>query len=529
MSSLTEPTEAPLSSDTDIASKIDNTAAVLPGAVATTEPEPDAQTGQLAMVEPASPAESKAQNRIDVSKKEIKTAARFETDKVKPTTPGTTEQPGSQNQEPDKAANAGNDADKKSDADSDSAGKSLASQDPAKQAKFERIPKHMDKSITAAGSLATGAALAKSGSDAAAGAPAAQPGEAATAKDASQDVARSASSLVKQVPKVNSVLELSSSDGRLSIDGIVNSEQVRASILKAGLQAYGMRNLTDRLSVNEAVAPFEWAENASDLIVLIGGPESETTVRVDGESVTLTGQVNELGDKQARALAAQQLFGTRARVDNRLKVVPKSEPTEATELAKAEPTKNAKPAAAAATTSEAPKPKATKPSPPAATVKKPESTQETKKPAATASGEDPSQLAEGGPGQDDKVVMGPRGMPAKFSRGECPRVMTSVRLRFRSAAVEISEDSQAYLDRLKRCFQSRSYVVRGHTDSRGAALNNLILSQERAQAVVDYLISIGVPSNRVSAKGYGESTPVDSNRSERGRARNRRIDFRFNR
>ena len=547
------------SADTD--SKLETAAAVLPGTMA---PKVEGKSDELAMgapagqkdadksadqKDPAAKASDKqdkkadsqlAKSKIDISKKEIETAAKKETAK-KETAKKKTEQkkveekkaekPEPKKEEPKavanarKATDAGKDSGKEAGADSAS-GMSLASQDPARQATFERIPKYIDKSITAAGSLAAAGQVADSGAGSLTSANKGAGESSAPASATETAVERSASSLVSQVPKVNSVLELSSSDGRLSIDGIVSSEQVRASILKAGLQAYGMRNLTDRLSVNEAVAPFGWAENASDLIVLIGGPESETTVRVDGQTVTLTGQVNELGDKQSRALAAQQLFGTRARVDNRLKVVPKPKPAK---VAKTETETKPTPPVAKQPVAKAPekapekKPEPKKPEPKKPEPKKPAA------PATAASGQDPSQLAEGGPGQSDKVVMAPRGMPKKFARGDCPRVMTGVRVRFRSATVDISEDGRSYLDRLARCFRSRSYIVRGHTDSRGAALNNLILSQERAQAVVDYLISIGVSPNRVSAKGYGESTPVDSNRSERGRARNRRIDFRFKR
>lgn len=553
ISELTEPGDKPATADTSEGNKLGNVAPALPGAIAPSDPKLQVPSGQLAMVEPAKPKDSKKateekkpgdvqtdeKDKIDVSKKEIESAAKVEADKVdskkaeklkaaeqKKAEQKATEKPAPKKEAPSivaptkTGADAKPAAEKTADANGEPAsGMSLASQDPAKQATFERIPKYIDKSITAAGSLTAGQGTANS-SGASNGASTDLASRNSSTEAASNDVQRSASSLVKQVPKVNSVLELSSSDGRLSIDGIVSSEQVRASILKAGLQAYGMRNLTDRLSVNEAVAPFDWAENASDLIVLIGGPESETTVRVDGQTVTLTGQVDELGDKQSRALAAQQLFGTRARVDNRLKVVPKPDPKPAPAVPPVATAKPAEPVKAAVKKPEVAKPEPAKPAKPAPTDKKP---------AVAAAGQDASQLAEGGPGQVDKVVMGPRGMPKKFSRGDCPRVMTGVRVRFRSGAVEIPEDGRAYLDRLKRCFRSRSYVVSGHTDSRGAALNNLILSQERAQSVVDYLISIGVPSNRISAKGYGESTPVDSNRTERGRARNRRIDFRFKR
>lgn len=65
----------------------------------------------------------------------------------------------------------------------------------------------------------------------------------------------------------------------------------------------------------------------------------------------------------------------------------------------------------------------------------------------------------------------------------------------------------------------------GHTDNVGAAAYNQSLSQNRAEAVRDYLIDQGVQADQVTAKGYGESRPLMSNDTEEGRERNRRVEF----
>jgi outer membrane protein OmpA-like peptidoglycan-associated protein len=68
--------------------------------------------------------------------------------------------------------------------------------------------------------------------------------------------------------------------------------------------------------------------------------------------------------------------------------------------------------------------------------------------------------------------------------------------------------------------------IQGHTDSVGSDKYNQRLSEKRAQAVVDYLVKeTGIDSRRLTAKGYGESRPVADNKTESGRALNRRVEF----
>jgi OmpA-OmpF porin, OOP family len=67
--------------------------------------------------------------------------------------------------------------------------------------------------------------------------------------------------------------------------------------------------------------------------------------------------------------------------------------------------------------------------------------------------------------------------------------------------------------------------ISGHTDNKGSDDYNANLSQGRSQSVVDYLISQGIDTGRLTAHGYGESKPVDTNDTDEGRANNRRVEF----
>ena len=67
--------------------------------------------------------------------------------------------------------------------------------------------------------------------------------------------------------------------------------------------------------------------------------------------------------------------------------------------------------------------------------------------------------------------------------------------------------------------------VEGHTDSRGSAEENKLLSNNRATTVSDYLQSHGIAAGRLTHQGFGPEKPLASNDTEEGRAKNRRTEF----
>lgn len=114
----------------------------------------------------------------------------------------------------------------------------------------------------------------------------------------------------------------------------------------------------------------------------------------------------------------------------------------------------------------------------------------------------------------------------------CQELMNSIAkagtIHFDWASAELDPKSLPTLDQLAKVADvcpAASIKIEGHTDAEGTPERNGNLSQRRAEAVVHYLTSAGVPQSRLSAVGYGETRPVAPNDTPENRAKNRRIEF----
>lgn len=102
-------------------------------------------------------------------------------------------------------------------------------------------------------------------------------------------------------------------------------------------------------------------------------------------------------------------------------------------------------------------------------------------------------------------------------------------VHFEHNSSRLTENSKSILEMAAASLRGQSSMrveVAGHTDSSGRDAYNLDLSRRRAQAVVDFLIAAGIPTERLEARGYGETHSIDSNDTDGGRERNRRVEFR---
>ena len=88
-----------------------------------------------------------------------------------------------------------------------------------------------------------------------------------------------------------------------------------------------------------------------------------------------------------------------------------------------------------------------------------------------------------------------------------------------------SKEALEAIHQIMHEYSNTIFHIEGHTDSVGSDQYNLQLSKERAAAVREWLVNNGIPSNRLTSEGYGETRPIDNNNTAAGRQNNRRVEI----
>ena len=150
-------------------------------------------------------------------------------------------------------------------------------------------------------------------------------------------------------------------------------------------------------------------------------------------------------------------------------------------------------------------------------------------PVAAAPAAAPQALDSDGDGVPDSVDQCPGTLKGTtVDKTGCPVRLVLKGQHFQHNSAELTPNARIILDDVAQNLiahpQKNDIEVQGHASSEGKDAYNLRLSQRRAQSVADYLKSKGV-SNRLAAKGYGETRPVADNSTEAGRAENRRVEL----
>ena len=119
--------------------------------------------------------------------------------------------------------------------------------------------------------------------------------------------------------------------------------------------------------------------------------------------------------------------------------------------------------------------------------------------------------------------------PPELVKVTCDKIEVSQKIFFKSNGAVIDKRSNELLNAIAAALHQAKHVkkvrIEGHTDDKGNDKKNLKLSQDRADAVRDYLVNAGIEAGRLEAQGFGETRPIADNKARDGRDANRRVEF----
>ena len=101
-------------------------------------------------------------------------------------------------------------------------------------------------------------------------------------------------------------------------------------------------------------------------------------------------------------------------------------------------------------------------------------------------------------------------------------------INFETGKSDIKAESQGTINQIAEMLKQNGDLkisIEGHTDNVGSDQSNQTLSENRAAAVMNAIIALGIDKSRLSSKGWGASKPIADNRTEDGRAKNRRVEI----
>ena len=319
-------------------------------------------------------------------------------------------------------------------------------------------------------------------------------------------------------PAVEPSLALLPQDGKWVLQGSLSSQAEIDQALAAAEGMYGAGNVVNQLTIG-TVAPATWLASLGGLKDALAGIEQSGLKFANG-AFALTGVASSEQAKAAALEKVQQLLGN-AKVEDQLTVkapeiavAPAPEATQAVP-ATAEPVQPAaattpEPAAPVAMAEVAPPAPATEPAQPVPTA----ATEPAPVPAAPEPA--PVLLTTEQQSCQDQFNTTMNGQQILFETNKA--IIKRDSLKLLDGVAKIATDCKSALD-------GKMLRVGGHTDNVGEDVYNQNLSQQRADAVKDYLGKQGLDSGSIQGVGYGEAQPIASNDTEAGRAQNRRISF----
>jgi len=265
----------------------------------------------------------------------------------------------------------------------------------------------------------------------------------------------------------SSELSIKQHGGRVSLGGRLESQASIDTVVNAANETYGNDNVINELIISGEVKTANWLAASAGLLPTLAGMKTAQLNISDSKSL-LTAEVKSHGDRLVLVQQARKLLGRN--LDAKIAVLESLEPGVAQDNAA--------------------------------------------KPQITAIPENPA---------------------LKACQAKLDREMEDKKILFGSNTAELEASSHSLLNQIiivleEGCDEVVSVsklTIAGHTDSQGDDRYNLALSQRRADAVKTYIVNAATDVGLISSVGYGESQPVESNDTDKGRTQNRRIEFKL--
>lgn len=132
------------------------------------------------------------------------------------------------------------------------------------------------------------------------------------------------------------------------------------------------------------------------------------------------------------------------------------------------------------------------------------------------------------PAPEPKPEPPPPPPPPPKAEVKAEKIELKEKVEFDTGKAEILDQSKPLLDEVAQIMKDHPEIlkieIQGHTDSRAAHAYNMTLSDQRAAAVRKYLEDKGIDKGRMVSKGYGPDKPIADNKTDAGRAENRRVE-----
>ncbi len=265
----------------------------------------------------------------------------------------------------------------------------------------------------------------------------------------------------------SSELSIKQQNGRVLLGGRLESQTSIDTIVNAANETYGNDNVTSELVLSGEVKTANWLAASAGLLPTLVGMKTAQFKISDSESL-LTAEVKSHGERLLLVQQARKLLGKN--LDAKVAVLGSPEPGVAQENAA--------------------------------------------KPQITVIPEDPA---------------------LKTCQSKLDHQMKGKQILFASNTAELQADSHSLLNQIiivleedcNEVVSANRLTIAGHTDSQGDDRYNLNLSQRRADAVKAYFVNADADVGLIRSVGYGESQPVESNDTDKGRTQNRRIEFKL--